>query len=180
MIHDKFAIGCTHFFHTNTWKLFKREDGTPLRPFTSTHEMNETMIRNWNSVVSASANVYHVGDVTVREFGPAFIELMHRLNGRKRLLVGNHDPLYGQKNDALRKCFEKIEFWKGFKEYNFMMSHVPLPREHFRGGVKFNVHAHIHYRKKEDPHYINTCVEVRDYTPTSFDTIIEEIKQVQS
>jgi len=42
---NRFVISDTHFGHTNSWEKFKLEDGSPLRPFTSTEEMDETMIR---------------------------------------------------------------------------------------------------------------------------------------
>lgn len=48
---NRFVISDTHFGHTNAWEKFKREDGSPLRPFTSTEEMNETMVERWNAKV---------------------------------------------------------------------------------------------------------------------------------
>lgn len=173
MIHDKWFIGCTHFFHDNTWKRFKKEDGTPLRPFTSTYEMNEYMIQKWNEVVKDNDYIYHLGDVTFRYDG-VFNELMSRLKGKKRLIIGNHDKLL---NPNFLRWFEKADLWKGFKEGNFTCTHIPQRLESLRDG-KFNVHAHIHANKMDDPHYINVCVEVRDYTPVNYHTILEEIKRI--
>jgi calcineurin-like phosphoesterase family protein len=173
MIHDKWFIGCTHFFHENTFLKFKKDDGTPLRPFTSIVEMNEYMIEKWNSVVKDNDYVYHLGDVTFRNDG-AFNELMHRLKGKKRLIIGNHDNIW---HPSLINNFEKADLWKRFKEGNFTCTHIPQRLESLRDGA-FNVHAHIHYKKMQDPHYINVCVEVRDYTPVNYDTILEEIGRV--
>jgi calcineurin-like phosphoesterase family protein len=174
MIHEKFFIGDTHFFHGNTWLKFKRDDGTPLRPFSSTHEMNEYMIDKWNSVVKEQDYVYHMGDVTFRYDG-AFVALMQRLKGRKRLILGNHDRIKGTK---LLDFFEKLDLWKGFKEFDFTCSHIPLKLDSLRDG-HFNVHGHVHQNSLSDPHYINVSVEVRDYTPVHLDTILEEIKKVK-
>jgi calcineurin-like phosphoesterase family protein len=173
MIHDKWFISDTHFFHGNILK-FKSEDGKFIRRFSSTEEMNEKMIQNWNSVVKDNDYIYHLGDVTF-QYGRPFQELMHRLKGNKRLIVGNHDKL---KEVGLMKHFQKVELWKGFKEHDFTCSHIPLRLESLRDG-KFNVHGHIHQNEMEDPHYINVSVEVINYTPMHLDQILTMIKAVK-
>lgn len=45
------VISDTHWGHSKCWEVFKRSDGSPLRPFSSTEEMDKTMVANWNSVV---------------------------------------------------------------------------------------------------------------------------------
>lgn len=179
MIHEKWVVADTHFFHTNTWQKFKREDGTPLRPFSSNLEMHEYIVKKWNSVVEPNDYVYHLGDVTFF-YGMEFATLMRRLNGKKRLILGNHDDVKGTN---LIRFFERVELWKGFKDKDdpkdgFTLSHLPIPLEHLRDG-SFNVHGHLHQNIKKDPHYINVCVETRDYTPVHFDTIFEEIRDVK-
>ena len=171
MKHEKWFIGCTHFFHANMLKFLK-EDGTRVRSeFQSLEEMHEKLIENWNSVVKDNDFVYHLGDVTFQYHRP-FNELMHRLKGDKRLIVGNHDRL---KQEGLLQHFSKVMLWHGFKEENFTCTHIPARLDSLRDG-KYNVHAHTHYRKLADPHYINVCVETRNYTPVNMDTILKEIK----
>lgn len=174
MIHEKWFIADTHFSHANTFLKFKNSDGTPLRPFTSNYEMDETMVQRWNEVVKDNDYVYHLGDVTFRLDG-YFNGLMSRLKGTKRLIVGNHDKIG---NYNLMRWFEKCELWKGFKEYNFTCTHIPLMLSSLKDG-KFCVHGHTHANKLEDSHYINVCVETRDYRPVHLDTILEEIKRVE-
>lgn len=175
MIHEKWVISDTHFFHANTWALFRKPDGYPLRPFKSTEEMNDQMRLNWNNVVGINDYVYHLGDVTF-DYSYRFKELWHSLKGMKRLIVGNHDKI---KTLGFLDLFEKVELWKGVAEKGklpFTMSHIPQRLDSIRWG-NFNIHGHTHAVILEDPHYINTCVEVCDYTPVHFDTIYEEIKQ---
>lgn len=174
MIHEKWAISDTHFFHANILK-FLDKDGNRIRPFNSLGEMHQKIVENWNSAVGKNDYVYHLGDVTFQYHRP-FQELMWSLNGHKRLIVGNHDKL---KKEGLLKHFDKVDLWKGFKELNFTMSHMPCLLDNLRDG-KYNVHGHTHQRSKEDPRYINVCVEVRDYSPVHFDTLVEEIKQRES
>jgi len=170
MAHDKWFISDTHFFHANILK-FTNAEGVKIRPFNTLEEMHETMIQNWNSLVKDGDYVYHLGDVTFRYDG-AFNNLMSRLKGKKRLIVGNHDKIW---NPALQKNFEKVDIWKGFKEFNFTASHFKLRLDTLRDG-RFNVHGHTHGHSDPDEHYRNVCVEVRNYTPVNIDTLAEEIK----
>lgn len=49
-----YFISDTHFEYENVIKYCKR-------PFNNTEEINETLISNWNSVVSDDI-IYHLGD----------------------------------------------------------------------------------------------------------------------
>lgn len=172
MVHEKWFISDTHFFHANMLKFTDNRylDKPRIRPFSSLEEMHELMIQNWNMHVKDNDYVYHLGDVTFQYHAP-FSELMSRLKGKKRLIVGNHDKIW---NPALRKWFEKADLWKGFKDGNFTASHLPLRLDGLRDGA-FNVHGHTHQNFMGDPRYINVCVEVRNYTPVHLDTILYEI-----
>ena len=75
----------THFNHANIIKYCNR-------PFSSVEEMNETIIANWNKVVSQGDTVYHLGDFALgdKSLIPDFIR---RLNGHISFIMGNHDNL---------------------------------------------------------------------------------------
>lgn len=166
-------ISDTHFFHANML-TFTDELGQLVRPgFTSFEDMNERMVDNWNSVVKDGDHVWHLGDVAMGFSSGHHNTLLRRLKGKKRLVVGNHDKL---KSEALHMNFEKIELWRGFKDEGFVCSHIPLRTENFRGGVKVNVHGHIHERVIDDPQYINVCVEQINYTPISMEEITDRVK----
>jgi len=165
MIHDKWFISDTHFFHANILK-FTDDNGKKIRPFDTLEEMHETIIENWNKVVKDNDYVYHLGDVTFRYDG-AFNNLMSRLKGKKRLIVGNHDKIW---NPNLQRWFEKADLWKGFSEHNFTAVHIPLEFKRLRDGA-FCVHGHIHQNVEEDPRYINVCVEQTGYAPVNIDEI---------
>lgn len=169
MVHDKWFISDTHFFHANILKFVDKQ-GQRIRPFSSLEDMHEYMIAKWNSVVNDNDYIYHLGDVTFR-YGKEFNELMSRLKGRKRLILGNHDRVKGT---DLLKWFEKLDLWKGFKENNFTASHMPLPLENLRDGAVC-VHGHVHQNTLNKPGYINVSVEVRNYTPVHIDEIGKEI-----
>lgn len=166
---DKWFISDTHFFHENILK-FKDLAGQKLRPFQTIAEMHEVMIENWNKNVKVNDKLYHLGDVTF-DYGKDFNNLMSRLNGQKRLILGNHDKIKGTE---LLRWFEKLELWAGFKEWNFTATHIPLMLQSLRDGA-YNVHGHVHSNTINNPNYINVCVEVRNYTPVHIEEIFKEI-----
>jgi calcineurin-like phosphoesterase family protein len=168
MIHEKWFVSDTHFFHENIIRFCGR-------PFANAEIMNENLVKNWNSVVGKNDFVYHLGDVFIGGSERDQNELLYSLNGHKRLIVGNHDKL---KSKVLQNGFDKIDLWKGFKEGDFTAVHIPLRLNNLRDGG-FCVHGHIHTNLEEDIHYINVCVEHRNYTPVHLDQILLEIKNAK-
>lgn len=168
---NHFFISDTHFGHTNAWQKFKLEDGvTPLRPFSSTEEMDETMVKNWNSVVKPEDRVYHLGDVVINK---KCLPILSRLNGHKRLVMGNHDifPV-----ETYLQYFEKVKAYAVWKDLSFIGSHVPVhPNQLYRFGV--NVHGHLHGNTMKDARYVSVCVEQVNYTPVALEDLRVMIKK---
>lgn len=173
MVHDKWFISDTHFFHTNILK-FTGDDGRRIRQFNSLEEMHEYQIQSWNAVVKDQDYVYHLGDVTF-QYHAGFNELMSRLKGRKRLIIGNHDKIW---NPNLQRWFEKAFLWHGFKEHNFTATHMPALLDGLRDGY-YNVHGHTHQNNKDNPRYINVSCEVLDHTPINIEELSERIKKLE-
>jgi calcineurin-like phosphoesterase family protein len=73
----------THFGHAAIL-------GYCRRPFSSVEEMDQGLIQLWNAVVSRRDEVWHLGDFG---YGPSdrMRSVFQRLNGKKRLIIGNHD-----------------------------------------------------------------------------------------
>ena len=163
---DIFFISDTHFDHENML-TFLDDDDQLIRGdrFHDVEEMNETIIQNWNAVVKPGDKVYHLGDVTFKVNRLA--RIMSRLNGNKRLLLGNHDD--GRNFDLLR-WFEKVGIWRIFKDENFICTHVPIREDQFRYKVEYNVHGHTH-QNVIGGRYINVCVEHTNYAPVSMDAL---------
>lgn len=78
-----FFTSDTHFSHDNIIRFCNR-------PFKDIHEMDETMIKNWNDVVNEDSVVFHLGDFA---FGGSQVwnDTLKRLKGHKILIIGNHD-----------------------------------------------------------------------------------------
>lgn len=166
-------IGDTHFHHRKAWETFKRPDGTPLRPFVSTEEMNETMVRKWNDCVRPKDKVYHLGDVALisRKEPDAGLNILTRLNGQKRLVGGNHD-------EGLIKFaayFEEIYAVRVFND--FIASHIPLRPEQIGERWGFNAHGHLHDKTIKSARYVNVSVEQTNYAPITIDEVRARAKK---
>jgi len=154
-------ISDTHFGHDKTCTVFKRDDGTSLRPFKDAEEMDEEMVKRWNERVSKNDKVYHLGDVVIARKSLATLE---RLNGDKVLIKGNHD---------IFKLGDYTKHFRDIRGYHVMtgliLSHVPVHADSIeRFGC--NVHGHLHHRRvlidgKIDPRYFNVSVECIDFAP---------------
>jgi calcineurin-like phosphoesterase family protein len=73
----------THFYHSNIIGFCKR-------PFKNVEDMNETLIGNWNRVVSQDDIVFHLGDFCLGG-SHEWTKILNRLNGKIYLILGNHD-----------------------------------------------------------------------------------------
>lgn len=166
-----FVTSDTHFNHSN-FLNFTDENGKKIRPFSDVNEMNECMIERWNSVVKPGDKIYHLGDVYFGSQVEADV-ILSRLNGQKRLIVGNHDCIYG-KGNILQKHFKKIYMWRMMPEHGILMSHVPvhqstLRENRFKQKSMTNIHGHIHQNNSPDGPYRNVSVERCNYFPLSIE-----------
>ena len=60
------------------------------RPFENVEEMNEILIRNFNSCVKKNDTVYILGDFSFAS-PEETRKILEKLNGKKHLIIGNHD-----------------------------------------------------------------------------------------
>lgn len=170
MARDIWAISDTHFGHANILN-FVGADGKPIRPqFADVSHMDEQLIDNWNSTIKQGDLVYHFGDVF---FGSKerFEKLWPRLNGSKRLIVGNHDDVKYLSSGAF---FQKVMMWRVFAEQRLIFSHVPLHESSLDRGNKggmFNIHGHTHQHGSPPGPYYSVCVEKQQYKPVHIDTL---------
>ena len=162
---DIWVISDTHFGHDNIIKFCNR-------PFSDIYDMNETMVERWNSRVKPGDKVYHLGDVYFGSSQYAW-DTLKRLNGKKRLVLGNHDNALGQ---IERNFFQKVVVWRRFDDLGLLLTHVPVHpstlRENRFKKQMVNVHGHIHTNPSPEGPYRCVCVEQTDYFPVH----IEELK----
>lgn len=167
-----FVVSDTHFSHRNII-LFTDKNGKKIRPFTSLQEMNEEMVKKWNQTVNHDDIVYHLGDVAFQV--ASSLPILGRLNGKKRLALGNHDHA---SLDKYSQYFEKIHSM--YLIDDIIMTHYPLhPSILSEERYSVNVHGHIHEKDINDPRYICVSVEHTDYRPIELSDLKKRIENKQ-
>lgn len=175
-----FLTSDTHFGHFGVCKFMRQDGTTKLRPWDNPDEMDEEMVKRWNETVRPNDKVYHLGDVVINRRA---LKTLHRLNGDKVLIKGNHD---------IFRLEEYTPFFRDVRGYHVMngmiLSHIPVhPDSLYRFGC--NIHGHLHdgrvmmqpvgkYGKPiVDPQYFSACVEHHDFRPVLFEDAIKQIKE---
>lgn len=175
-----------HFNHENIIKYASR-------PFINKEEMNEALIKNWNSVVNQEDIVFCLGDFMFGNIN-RFWEFRLRLNGKIYLVYGNHDYKLLQDIANIEEAFEMVVSQMqivvdGQKIY---LNHFPLLT--FDGIYKdkptWQLFGHVHSNKehpKASPDlprlsYLLPCqydvgVDNNHYTPVSFAQVKEIIEK---
>jgi calcineurin-like phosphoesterase family protein len=171
-----------HFGHANMLN-FENFDGTKVRTFDSVGDMDEHMIAMHNSVVKPGDTCWFGGDVVINR---RFLSQVQRLNGRKRLVLGNHDIF--KNKDYLNAGFEDLHAFKKFDD--FVLTHIPVHPDSLSTRWHVNVHGHTHANSvkaaygvdaktgkilysqtRNDPRYVCVCVEQINYTPISIEDL---------
>lgn len=163
-----FVVSDTHFFDQNMLGI---DDFAP-RPFETVEEMNNTIVKNWNSRVSDDDVVFHLGDIAVNYTKPPRIgdeqvlEILQELNGRLVLVKGNHDRRdlfkWLARNNYDIGGKPKFEFHDVGKliKYNHQqlyMTHYPMML-----GIApqiLNLHGHIHHYMVPSESNINVGID---------------------
>jgi len=137
--------------------------------FTDHEHMVETLITNYNKVVSPRDIVWFLGDICFDNEACAIISKLH---GDKRLVLGNHDTDRKCDIEQLVLAFDQVHGLVTYKDV--WLSHAPIHPAELRG--RFNVHGHMHEAIVNDPRYFNVCVEHTEYAPMLYTEIIERLK----
>ena len=163
---NTFFTSDTHYWHNNILKYCSE-----TRQFESVEEMNETMIANHNSKVGKHDIVWHLGDVAFCRAEDTR-KIFNRLNGRFRLIIGNHD----KKSNIDGVKFESISSYEELKlnGKTIVMMHYPLLswNKAFHGSIHF--HGHCHGNIPSTNRRIDVGVDCWGMTPMSLEEIMEQ------
>ena len=159
-----YFIGDLHLGHKNIMKFGQRAH------FNTIDDHDVGLMENWNSVVTKQNDlVYVLGDVAMTLEA---IDLLRAFNGRKVLIMGNHDTFDTQ---VYLKYFEKVVAFQK-KYHGMVMTHIPIHPHEMRFGWQWNIHGHIHSLTQgiADPRYINVNADWINLTPISLDELRSE------
>jgi len=171
-------IGCLHLNHK--WMA-------QHRGFQDEFYHDEKLIDTWNSVINKKDLTYILGDVTMEENDHYY--MLDRLNGRKIVVLGNHDlPKH------VRELLNYVESVAGMVDYKgFCLTHAPIHVSEI-GSYRGNIHAHIHeniladfevnrmYSDKEDNpiiftkgKYYNVDAKLIEFKPKTIEELLNGI-----
>lgn len=183
----------THFGHQNIMKYEPKS-----RPFSNTDDMDEILIERWNSVVAPGDIVFHLGDVAMGKIAESLPKLA-RCNGKKILIPGNHDRVFSDIREGMRKRFEP-EYRKVFEGgilpeqstleladgTTVMMCHFPYEGDS-HGADRYAalrpydtglplIHGHVHGQWKTKGRQFNVGVDPNGLRPVSEDEVINWVQ----
>lgn len=158
------------------------------RNFKDVIEMNDYMLECWNSTVRKDDDVYIIGDLAFRK--DTLEEYIMKLNGKKHLIIGNHDNVFLKRasDDILNKCFVEITQYKEIDDNGrlVVLFHYPIMDWNKKHYGSYHIHGHIHNRENEVQEYsrntnnmFNVGVDVIGYKPLALDELIH-IKLIES
>lgn len=156
------------------------------RPFNSIEDHDETIIKNWNSVVSDKDTTYLLGNIA---FGlrDEVAEKINKLNGRICLIRGNHDVKQVERA-GLRDRFQWIRdlwFYKATIEdepIRIVLCHYPMlrwDRSHY--GV-WHLYGHCRGKAPERSSKdlaIDVGCNLHNYTPLDLYEVIWMFRQLE-
>lgn len=177
-----FVTSDTHFFHDRPFVCQQRG-------FENIDEMNETLVDNWNRVVTEEDTVYHLGDVFLgvgNDYERAG-ELLRRLHGKIRLITGNHDQ--EAKLQYLWECvpgvvsIKRME-WIKWRKHTVVLSHYPVITGGSSGNPMYSavycLYGHTHQKeayRKDIPLGLNVGVDSQNLYPVSRDDAMLCLRQ---
>lgn len=158
-----------HFQHS---KILEYSEHRASR-FADLDEMHDTIITNHNAIVGKNDIVYLLGDVVWKSNAQSR-ELLNALNGKKRLVVGNHDNV----KFLYPEFVEEVHLWKYFPNFDFIASHVPLSGSDL-DRTTLNVHGHLHEKSLTSFSHMNVSLEATNYTPVALDSLLVRISTMK-
>lgn len=145
----------THFGHANMFRKFnpqtRRVFGSD-QAYQSVQEMDADMIRVWNERVAPEDDVWMLGDVSFYHSYEPIANVLRQLNGRKRLVLGNHDPVIIEHRDRFisEGLFYSIDNYAEMnmivdgKKQKVVMFHFPMAVWHKNHHGAFHLYGHCH------------------------------------
>lgn len=164
-LRPDFVISDTHWFHKN---IVQYQD----RPY----DHDWIMLKRWRSTVKDTHTVLHLGDLF---FGKRngldrfMYEIAPKLPGRKFIILGNHDR---RDMDYEAFGFTVLKPYSiKYQDYTVSFDHYPKILHDNEKRIHLHGHIHAnHYSRNQPtrPNNINCSVEVIDYRPQRFTSLV--------
>lgn len=167
-----------HFCHANVIKYDNR-------PFSDVDEMDNTLIENWNSLISENDTVIYMGDLCFDRSSKTAKNIVDQLKGKIHFVLGNHDK---EKDIKKLNRFESVSDYINLsvldeenprKYQGIMIMHFPILSWDKSHHGEWHLHGHSHQSLTEHyPEYYKRKVldmgcNGWDYKPVSYSQIKE-------
>lgn len=148
--------------------------------------MDEALVENWNSRVKGNDTVFILGDLFFRSDNAE--EILRRLKGKKRLLVGKHDGSWMTKVDVSR-YFASVDLMLELSDGRHALTLCHYPLLTWKHAKKsYMIHGHIHNDTSADfwpllvarDNVLNAGVDINGYQPVTFDELLENNRVFKS
>lgn len=159
----------THFGHKNIMNFCPK-----TRPYKSVEDMDADLVYRWNSLVSDDDIVYFLGDFK-------FSNVMYEkyLNGKKHLILGNHD----RRNNV--DGWESISSYKEIKLDGKLIClfHFPISAWNRQQYGALHLHGHTHGNNHDRPdvpcvpNRLDVGVDATGKIAISWEEVQEQIKK---
>ncbi len=161
------------------------------RGFKSVYEMNETIVKNWNELITWEDEVYVLGDIMLNDISQG-LKYWNQLVGTKHIILGNHDTdtrigLYGQCHNT---TVEGFAMRMKCENNTFFLSHYPtlVGNNHeedkpLRNCV-INLCGHTHTKDRfadiDKGLIYHVELDAHDMRPVGIDQVIDDIRTCAS
>lgn len=175
-----------HFDHANIIKYCNR-------PFSSLREMNETMVRKWNEVITDEDEIYYLGDFSMSFRAAEYYT--PQLRGKKYLIPGNHDACHPVHKKSYKMYWKydklgwevlipKVDFvipdlipYPGWLLCHFPYKNADYEDERYRElrpdpQNRVLLHGHVHEKWKVKGKAINVGVDQWDFYPVCINELL--------
>lgn len=163
-----------HLFHKNILKF-----NPNTRSGENEFEMSSTLIHNYNNVVGENDIVFMLGDISFGKLENT-LYATSLLNGKKHLVLGNHDKIILNNMDKFNNVFESIQQYKHIyvNDQKIVLMHYPIESWDGQHYGSFHLHGHCHGSIKQAKNLRRLDVGVDNRTdnlmiPFSFEYIFE-------
>ena len=161
--HNTFFVADFHFDHKNIIQYCSR-------PFKTVEEMNETMLRNYNSTIKDGSTVYFLGDMAFGRDSRTPKYWLSQLRGHIIYIKGSHDK--GLRPTNLKDCYNGLVIETDQGRVYLTHNPIDIPTD-WKDWV---IHAHTHSTQLINKQRKRVCVgvEATNYKPISLQQIREK------
>jgi calcineurin-like phosphoesterase family protein len=151
--------------------------------------MTEVILDNINSLVKPGDEFYHLGDFCWGSPATA-IKLLKRINGKKFMIMGNHDKVFRRADVAANVEWVKDLYGLTVQDPDapqrkryIVLCHYPLLSWAQKNHGSWHLHGHCHGKINEanvGQYRLDVGVDSHNFKPLSYDEIKEIMARVKA